>query len=755
MKQDARQGLQYQEAVEKRYRQKYRRKQGILFLLCLCLAIGVSGCGAQPQPQNVAMGRYVEARLPLPEAGRSIGPLMRSDGSLEVYYEEGQPDNSYRCYTSRDSGQTWELQERCFTLPQKENLSRVCYDTNETRYLLAITYTDTENTYVYRQEADGRLTEIPIQWKAKEGGVPGTESSYIYGVAVLDNGDFVFQQMGMGIVQYGSDGTFRRTLGGPRHADYGIASAGNSIYAVNEETSAVECYDGESGQLLRSIPYESTLQEMMLFCDADGSLCMSSRSGIFYMAAGGELWERVVDATITSLSVPSLYFSNLSMAKSEQGDVYYLYGSNMQESYLYCYSYDPDVPAVPEEELVIYSLRESNFLRQVAGEFQQQHPDVRVTIQTAIGGDEMAATSSELIRSLNAELAAGKGPDLLLLDGLPATSYIEKGILADLSDVLAAAEKENQLNETVVRTYEADGEVCAIPMKLKIPVLLLERELLQQEELQRIEELGLEALAALAQAHPEQPLIGTQSGQRLMECFFPVCAPAWITQDGLQEEGLSKYLYSLKQILDASTVTYAGAEMAGDLRDTDDLFHWAFGRSLCTVYEPQSMSSLMSLFAAVRQRGEAELILLPGQAQGVYRPVSVMGINAKSEHRELAEAFICMALAQEAQSESFHDGFPVNEEALKSQAADFDENIYFSMGGYSYDENESLGGGDVTPEEKQRFATLLGQVQTPYLADEQLAQLISEQAEGYFSGEKSLKQAVKDIEEATKLYLSE
>ena len=40
------------------------------------------------------------------------------------------------------------------------------------------------------------------------------------------------------------------------------------------------------------------------------------------------------------------------------------------------------------------------------------------------------------LKTLNADIMAGKGPDILVLDGLPIASYMEKGLLADLSDVL-------------------------------------------------------------------------------------------------------------------------------------------------------------------------------------------------------------------------------------------------------------------------------------------------------------------------------
>ena len=65
-------------------------------------------------------------------------------------------------------------------------------------------------------------------------------------------------------------------------------------------------------------------------------------------------------------------------------------------------------------------------MRQAASMFQLAHPDVRVELidgQTEAG----STTVSDTIRALNTELLSGNGADVLVLDGLPADAYIEKG----------------------------------------------------------------------------------------------------------------------------------------------------------------------------------------------------------------------------------------------------------------------------------------------------------------------------------------
>ena len=59
------------------------------------------------------------------------------------------------------------------------------------------------------------------------------------------------------------------------------------------------------------------------------------------------------------------------------------------------------------------------------GVYQRQNPDVRVSYEVALG-DDSAVTESDAMRTLSTELLAGEGPDVLILDGMPVESYIEK-----------------------------------------------------------------------------------------------------------------------------------------------------------------------------------------------------------------------------------------------------------------------------------------------------------------------------------------
>ena len=79
--------------------------------------------------------------------------------------------------------------------------------------------------------------------------------------------------------------------------------------------------------------------------------------------------------------------------------------------------------------------------------------------------DQNGISEKDAISSLNTQLLAGEGPDVIIMDGLNVKSYESTGVLMDLSQVLDDIQKENtSCLKNVLYTYEnQDGSVYAIP----------------------------------------------------------------------------------------------------------------------------------------------------------------------------------------------------------------------------------------------------------------------------------------------------
>lgn len=113
-----------------------------------------------------------------------------------------------------------------------------------------------------------------------------------------------------------------------------------------------------------------------------------------------------MDGELTSLSMPTLSLSGLT-SDGEGGFYALLQGED--DVRLLHYSYDPDTPTLPDTELVIFGLRDSDTIRQAIGEFQRSNPTVRVNFQVLLD-EELGATAEDVIRTLNTSSWRGKGP---------------------------------------------------------------------------------------------------------------------------------------------------------------------------------------------------------------------------------------------------------------------------------------------------------------------------------------------------------
>ena len=118
--------------------------------------------------------------------------------------------------------------------------------------------------------------------------------------------------------------------------------------------------------------------------------------------------------------------------------------------------------------LRLYTLKENENLWQSAKLFMEKYPKYPVVIEVGIS-EEDGKTVSDAIRSLNTEIMAGNGPDIILMDGLPIEDYIEKGGLEDLSDMVESV-KENgeEFFENVLSSYEKGEKVYAIPSRFSV-----------------------------------------------------------------------------------------------------------------------------------------------------------------------------------------------------------------------------------------------------------------------------------------------
>ncbi len=105
--------------------------------------------------------------------------------------------------------------------------------------------------------------------------------------------------------------------------------------------------------------------------------------------------------------------------------------------------------SVPTDRLTVYSLNEDDLVKQTIAACQSQAPNLYIQYQ--IGMDEDGITREDALKSWNTQLlAAAALIFIIMLDGINIDTYAEKGVLADLSDVVDKISAQDGLYSNII-----------------------------------------------------------------------------------------------------------------------------------------------------------------------------------------------------------------------------------------------------------------------------------------------------------------
>jgi maltose-binding protein MalE len=490
--------------------------------------------------------------------------------------------------------------------------------------------------------------------------------------------------------------------------------------------------DAEMGTLNRTLPSENLQMEngVAIAGGEDGAVYIANKNGLSRIAPDGDIWERILDGNMCSLSVPSMNPYQIFPHGEDEFLVVYYADQSLQ---FFNYAYSENVPTLPDSELTVFSMITNQTISQAVGTFRQQHPNTLVNIRTSKDTTE-TGNGDDARATLNTEILAGKGPDVFVLGDLPVDSYIEKGVLADLSDVVDSLLESDSILPAIAEAYANDNGIFAIPARVNLPTLWGGEDAVATVT-------DLDSLLAYAKSHPDVRLFGNMTPEHLL---YQLTSGSWnsLLADGavdvaavekllttviaLSETVDEPHIYSyfgsdeyLSQ-MEASMYTFhSGGGVTADNSPTDpeNYFSVANNRAALMPMLMNGFESVMMPNGVINKRlggmtwdstGEGDWVsdvpddmvdevfrLFPDS--GLYEPSCVVGVNAASTQPELAEAFIEAVLSVETQTTDLGDGFPVNREAIAIGADTYQS--YYSSHSYS----TATDGSTEFPEDEMRL----------------------------------------------------
>lgn len=732
-------------------------------ILCVVIAVALFGCGRKDTEdiEKKAKGKYVEQRIDLParDEERGISLVKNQEGGYKVYTYLSA-DKSYRAYESSDGTEYTECNATWLnnTLEGREHYVKdVIAGEDGAEYALYFA----ENRLHLVRTTDGENAEeiLPEIFQDQIG---------IDAARIQENGNIIVCNNLEGKVDiYAADGSKIGSLeqGASSVSDMRIFDyrKGKAI-TINKGNNGFYIYDVEQEKVLQEISYNDKVSEegCLSFGTEDDCYYLNSR-GLYHMSNNGSTVEMLVDGGSASMGDQSKTI--VSMVAGNEQDCYVLYnqdGSGMQLTH---YVYDKDADASAEKQLTIYGLEDNKTIRQAVSRFQAANPDVQVNFKTGNQG-EGATSTADQIRVLNTELLSGNGADILVLDGMPMNSYIEKGVLEDMTEFYDTLSKDQPLLTNITDSVKKDEKLYAVPARIMVLSVYG-----AEEQVNAIQ--GLDSLDKFLQTDSGKDILMATSYEQYIRLLATINYKELFNDSGkteIEEGKLRELLEITKNLSDAMGVEASTmmehymANMAGVSEETirEEIGESALNnlstnndldartRNQAVVVEAGGSTDMIMACAVINELG-----IQPQGINGLYLPSGMIGINSSSDNKELAKEFLKMLFSEEVQSLDLGDGFPVNEAALDVWCSkEVSEEDGVCIGVEDADGNE-FSALEPSGEQIRVFAEIGKAADTPVQIDDAILEMIIDEGCAYYRGEKSVQDAASAIANKAQTYLAE
>ncbi len=719
-----------------------------------------------------AMGRYVESSIALPEGVEDVRDLSLGEDCLEFTAMDGT------LYRSGDQGQSWqEVRKAPEELQHPLDVDTVSYyQRNQAGDILAgyiqfpqdeegnVNYDVFSYVHVLFLEDGTRLT------------VDLSEQEYISSAVCDANGTFYLGGSERIYRVNGEDGSLEVLTENADRCDY-LTVCGKYLIIQGE---TLQYYDLEQNKMADQDPVlEEFLKPWLgtwgdvgsrpylLWMSGEGndSLFVLTRKGLYSHVLYGSTMEQLIDGSLCSMSDSNQSFVNMM----QLGEAFYvLYGGQLKK-----YVYDPAIPAMPDNILRVWGLQADEDIQRVVGAFARSHPDLYITYEHPLS-DDTGMTREDAMKVLSTELAAGNGPDVLLLDDLPYDTYAEKGVLADLTATLDSTGEHymDAVRESYRRdTSQGQGQY-AMPMSLTLPVLMGAEDKIQG--VSNLEQLA-ELIEQTRESQPEGTLLGFNRPGDALKLLACVSMGDWMNESGgIDSESIKNFLTLAKRIYSAqisgSTVkemesmdqlvsfingipqiwTQAGYQVQNALY-FDQPFALGMLNSNMSVMGDYSMTS------EILEMLDMTMVPLAGEKGFAGQAANILAVNEASKVKDQALEFVTYALSKQFCSEGYMNRGSTNWDVMEEQIRKSKEEGVFACMSFE-DINGEAQMVEVDNPSEEELAVLKQILEACHgvsQCDSRVYDTVIQVGSRVLTDEITVEDAVKEIEKKVTLYLAE
>ena len=703
-------------------------------------------------------------RIPLPEEAEMPGLQGIDFGAGERLLDFS--GGSYAYSEEALEGQRYSVSMHDYTVDEEQNIYAVV---SENRYS-GINVSESKEL-LCRYGADGQPGyRMPLDGAKVNGMVPYGSGSLLLltenEIRKIDADGNVAERVGIEEYRSGRDIISERLYGEPGGRIYYVIRYGDLAWEVMELVA-------EGGMRLREVQgfaWKNDTYTNIQGCHDGGLYFTLYSDDTLYLFDGEEGAARKVlrwgDSDIFSSAVGQLWPAGedgiLAHCLSNNGN-----SGSREEWYLLVRT---PVGELPEKELVVLaSLSPGEDLRSAVVEYNRQSERYHCIIEqyghVPGTGDDTGAS----IR-LDAALLSSSPPDILDLRPVDIYKYAEKGVLEDLSPYMegSGTVRREDFLDGLLEGYTINGSLVCVPTRFGLNTIVG-----RDSQTSLLEGWGIEDVYTLMESHPEMTELVSSGSKRLD------------SPEGGRAEGKGRD-YMLKEFLPAyyleRFVDWEAGECSFDSGEFRELLLWLEGHvekeqpetaiggtTWVSDYVPEDALLMEArgvefddlLQIEVQIGGKARFLGFPtadGRGTAACRVMDKLGMVSHSLHKEGAWDFLEYFISRGAEDSYY---LPTQISLLRDMA----EKAADPQPGMLTDHySVRIGIGDDV-HEVDEFPQYLADALMEQIegmdfrprsaAEEQIIEIVAEEADIYYKGDKSLEDVTAVIQNRVELLLKE
>ncbi|MBX9136792.1 MULTISPECIES: extracellular solute-binding protein [unclassified Clostridium] len=681
-----------------------------IYLICI-LSISLISCSKDIEVSEVNATevnvetekkdiKLKEEIIEISDEVKYISSVVKLDnGDIEAVTDDIDFDT--KVYISHNNGETWE--EKAINVPEIYG-TRVRYvnPIKDGRILLADIID--EETAIQRIryvliDNDGSFTEIDKVFEEEINAEFGFNGSPIM-FNSLSNGDLMYYSDNRNEVIQIDSRSFeeKRVYKCDSYIERFIV---NEDYLIIKSAESILLYDINTGELIKGLDkLEDALDEEN--AESYSALINSeSDNNLFFLQNEDIVTYNLDDEKITPVITDSKYLcdagiNGIKIIELSNNEFLYTFSNNITgQSFLVIYRCDGVDMKIEENEIVVFSLTENKNLNEAITRSNIKNKDINIKYEVALN-DENGKTVSDAIKSLNAEIMAGKGPDIILLDNLPVDSYIENGILADISEVVNLNKDKSFVN--IASEYKRDEKIYEIPLSISIPVFIGPKEVIEHiNDMKSFLDVAKEESAKSDNRIVQS--LGTP--EEFIYSLYYGFGANWIDSDGvINKDTLTDFLENAKEIYNLCKVKediYKEENKVEDgirvsLNSNSDIFmpEMNIREMTCSPDKPLlaygqigSRSDVYLLINMLLYQDNIDYKIITNESGNFFAPSTKISVNNKSKNKDNAIKAVKYLIDEINETEkitlnreAFINGLKIPNDSINEYVFDSDKNHY-------------------------------------------------------------------------------